>query len=123
MQRAGYRVSHRLHPGKIEPAQLPCVVYAFQKTNVMRRQPVGSSTLAQQRDIAERWSAIDILALSHVSDPLGHPTITIFGLDLNMPAPAPRYSFRRVQAQQVASRNPVKYAPSLRAGVGVQINR
>jgi hypothetical protein len=40
-----------------------------------------------------------------------------------MPLPASRYSFRRVKSQQVASRDPVKYAPNLRARVGVQICR
>ena len=40
-----------------------------------------------------------------------------------MGVPATRYSFRRVKAQQVASRDPVKYAPNVRAGVGVQICR
>src|ERR1700745_47034 len=38
-----------------------------------------------------------------------------------MAVPATRHSFRRVKAQQVASRDPVKYAPNLRVGVGVQI--
>ena len=40
-----------------------------------------------------------------------------------MPVPASRYPFRRVKSQQVASRDPVKYAPNLRARVGVQICR
>jgi hypothetical protein len=47
----------------------------------------------------------------------------IFGLDLGMAVPAPRYSLRRVKAQQVASRDPVKYAPNLRLRVGMQVCR
>ena len=70
----------------------------------MRGQSVGSSTLAQQRDIAERRSAIDLLALSHVGDRLEQPTITIFGLDLEMAIPrpgTPSVEFRRIKSRRV----------------------
>ena len=53
-------------------------------------------------------ASIDFLALGHLCDSLYNATITIFSLDLDMAVPAPRYSLRRVKAQQVASRDPVK---------------
>ena len=78
---------------------------------------------SRNKVMLQRRLSIHLITLSHVRDGLDHPTITIFGRNLDMAVPATRYSFRRVKAQQVASRDPVKYAPNLCAGVGVQINR
>ena len=107
----------------IRPTYSLHVLNALQKPDVGLGQSVGSRAIPQQGDVPQRRISIHLVTLCHLRHDLDNPAITIFGLDLNMPVPAPRYSFRRVQAQQVASRDPVKYAPNLRAGVGVQINR
>jgi hypothetical protein len=44
--------------------------------------------------VPQQRLSIHLVTLSHVRDDLDHPTITIFGLDLDMAVPAPRYSFR-----------------------------
>src|SRR5882724_5581206 len=56
---------------------LPRVVDAVQKADVICGQSVGSCTLAEQRDIAERRSAIDLFALSNVSDGLDKLTFSV----------------------------------------------
>ena len=87
----------------------------------MRRQPVGSSTLAQQRDIAERRSAIDILALSHVGNSLKQVTVDVLRLDQDMAITPPRDSLSQIQTHKVAPRDAVEHAPDLSIRVKAQV--
>jgi hypothetical protein len=99
------------------------VLNAVQKLDIDFGQSVGSRAFTQQRDVSQGGLAIHLLAFSDVRDSLDNPTTTIFGLNLDMAVTPPRYSLRRVKAQQVASRDPVKHAPNLRMRVGMQVCR
>jgi hypothetical protein len=59
--------------------RLSGVLDVIQKADVMRGQPVGSRTLAQQSDVAQRWFAVDVLPSSDVGDGLERPAGTAGG--------------------------------------------
>jgi hypothetical protein len=93
------------------------VLNLLQKPDVMFGQSVGSCAVPQQHNVAQRWLAIDLLALSHICDRLQALTLQVFDFDDNVSIAPPRHSLRQVQAYQIAPCDPVNDAPDLRLRV------
>ena len=98
-------------------------LHAFQKLDILLRQPVGSRAVAKQHEIAERRFSIDVLTLGHVCDGRHTSAVRVFDLDEDVAITPAWHSFRRIQSHQIAPRDPVQHAPDLGIWIEAQICR
>ena len=85
----------------------------------MVRQAVRPRAVTQQRDVAERRTAIGFLAVGDVGDG-GQPVgVAVLELDPQVAIAPSGDAFRRIQVNQVGAGDPVQDAPDL--GVRISI--
>jgi hypothetical protein len=84
-------------------------------------QTVEFGTVSQKGDIAERRSAIDLLACGDVSDCCQRITIQVVRIQPHRLITATRHSFGRIQSEQVPPCDPVQNTPHFPVRIGPNV--
>jgi hypothetical protein len=84
-------------------------------------EAMGACTVTQERDVTERWLAIDLLAEGDIGHRLQRAVVDVLGFQPQWSIPTPGETLRGVQAEKVAPGKLVKDAPYLSPWVGGKV--
>jgi hypothetical protein len=79
---------------------------------------MSPGTVAEQRDITERWTAVGLVSGCDVRHCLDGPSIRIVQVEPHGTVDLTRHSFTKVEKKHLAMRDPVQYAQTSAATSG-----
>jgi hypothetical protein len=105
------------------PHRLFCAFDVLQKADLVLREIMGPRAVAQERDVAERWPAIDLLAVGDVGHHRKPVAVDVLSIQPQRSIPTLWDTLCGVQTDEVAPCKPVENAPHLSLRVREKVGR
>src|SRR3954451_7450731 len=96
---------------------------AFQILQPRLRQCVYARTVAQQRDVSQRWQTISLFTASHIRDGCYDIPLDVLGRHEDVTIMPAGDAFGGVEPQQFAPRDAIQYAPKLAVRIDTNVGR